>query len=120
MHGQDSNRLEVRDDGTPALLAGIALYFQFVDVGASDDGATKHLLAHRLESEGEAMDSGREGFEGLCRPKPSIDWSRNHYRCVKKWSRWDKKDDKMWRALNIGEQSIACVAECVLSRRWGK
>ncbi len=115
MHGQDSNRLEVRDDGTPALLTGIALYFQFVDVGA-----TKHLLAHRLESEGEAMNSGGEGFEGLRRTKPSIDWSRNRYRRVKKWSRWDKKDDKMRRALKIGEQSIACVAERVLSRRWGR
>ncbi len=76
----------MREDGTPALLASIALYFQFFDGRAFNDSATKRLLlrvlARRLESEAEAANGGREGLEGRRRTKPSLDWRRNRDRRV--------------------------------------
>ncbi len=38
-HGQYSKKLETRDDGAPACLTALALYFEFLNGGAYDNGA---------------------------------------------------------------------------------
>ena len=80
-HEQNSERLEVRNDGTPAFIAGIALYFKFFDGGTYVDGNAKCLdfspFAYGLEHEAEATNRGRERFEGGSRSKSAIDWCGN-------------------------------------------
>ena len=77
MHDEDSKRLEVRDDGAPALLATLALSFEFFNGGAYDDGTTEYLFlrafADRVEREAEMVNRGKEGLESRCRTKPGID-----------------------------------------------
>ncbi len=111
------------DDGTPAFLATLALYFEFLDGGAYNDGAMQclflHAFAHRLERDPEAANGERMGFEGGRRSKPSIDRCRNSYRRVDKLLRRCEEDGKMWRALEgrkIGEQGIGRMSERVLPR----
>ncbi len=123
-HDQDLKRLEMMDDGTPAFLATLALYFEFFDGGAYNDGATQCLFlrafSHRLERDPEVANGERKGLEGGRRSKPSIDRRRNSYRRVDKLSRRREEDGKMRRALEgrkIGERDVGCMSEHVLPRR---
>ncbi len=76
----------MRNGGVPGLLATLALYFEFFDGGAYDNGTTECLLlrafVHRLEREAEAAGGGREGLEGSRRTKPGIDWDSDGDRRV--------------------------------------
>ncbi len=68
----------MRNDGTPALLATLAIYFEFFDGGAYDDGTIECLFlrafVHSFEREAEVANGGREGLEGGCRTKSNIDF----------------------------------------------
>ncbi len=85
-HDEDSKRFEVRDDRAPALLATLALYFEFFDIRAYDNSTAKCLflraLTHALEDEIETANGWREALEGSRRTKPSIDWLGNGDRRV--------------------------------------
>ncbi len=77
MHDEDSKRLEVRDDGAPALLATLALSFEFFNGGAYDDGTTEYLFlrafSDRVEREAEMVNRRKERLENRRRTKPGID-----------------------------------------------
>ncbi len=77
MHVQGSTRREIRSDKTQALFAGLALYFEFFNVRAYDNGTMECLFFHapndRLEGEIEMMNGRREGLQGGHRSKSSTD-----------------------------------------------
>ncbi len=91
----------MRDDEAPAFLTTLAIYFEFFDGGAYNDGATQCLFprafAHRLEREAEVANGERKGLEGGRR-------RRNSYKRADRWSRRREEDDKMQRALECQER----------------
>ncbi|KAK0226876.1 hypothetical protein EDD85DRAFT_164949 [Armillaria nabsnona] len=61
-HDKDSKRVEMRKDGTPALLTTLALYFEFLNDTSHVNSSAKCLFfgtfARRLEHEAEAIKRG--------------------------------------------------------------